>query len=46
MSHKCNYNKRYDYIRKSLKKGRTVGSEKRRQNYANRDCKNVKSNEF
>ena len=43
MSYKCNYNERCGYIKKGLRKGRTVSSEKYRQNCAGGDYKNVKS---
>ena len=46
MSYKYNCNQKYDYIKKNPRKGRIVGSEKRKQNCVGKSCENVKSNEF
>lgn len=45
MSYKCDYNQRCNCIKKGLRKRKTVGSEKRRQNYTCKNCKNVEFNE-
>ena len=41
MSYKCNYNKKYDYIKKTLRKKRTIGNKICRQNCVGKSCKNV-----
>ena len=43
MLYKYNCNKRCDYIKKGLGKGKIVGSAKRRQNCVGKGWKNVES---